>query len=70
MYHPGGYGGINVSDCIVLDTFEHALCIDFNGDNKGPQNATQVVADMQQMQNEFPNARIIPGTWDDWLGVV
>ena len=54
----------------MLPNFDHALCIDFNGDNRGPKNYSAVLADLQQMQLEFPNAAIEVGTWDNWTSAV
>ncbi len=42
MQHPGGYGGIKVSDCVVIPNFPHAACWDWRGDNAGPHNSDEV----------------------------
>jgi hypothetical protein len=62
--HPFGYGGITYSDCVVLDGLSHALCMDYNGDNAGPWNRTQIEQHWSQLRSEFPGANIIPSTYD------
>eukprot|EP00043_Microstomoeca_roanoka_P020970 m.254644 g.254644 ORF g.254644 m.254644 type:complete len:721 (-) comp18355_c0_seq1:279-2441(-) len=68
--HPFGYGGISVSDCIIVDGFDHVLCPDYNGDNAGPWDMLQIVEHWQQLQTEFPDADIIPSSFDTYFGLL
>jgi len=35
MNHPGGYGGIRVSDCHIIPGLPHAMCPVWKDDNSG-----------------------------------
>jgi hypothetical protein len=43
MYHPGGYGGIERSDAVIVDGFGEALIMDWRGDNAGPHTLQQAI---------------------------
>jgi hypothetical protein len=59
MWHPGGYGGITVSDCVIVDGFSHALCPHFIGDNEGPPTADVFTNAVATVRAEFPNATLV-----------
>lgn len=46
----GGYGGINVGDCVIVPGLDHALALAWNGDNSGPHNVDQALAIIKQIQ--------------------
>lgn len=41
LYHPGGYGGVMLTDAVVVPGLSHALIMAFNQDNQGPQNVSR-----------------------------
>ena len=67
MYHPGGYGGISASDCVMVKGFKEALCIAFRGDNEGPPGVAEVIEDFEILEKEFPNAIIRASTFDIFI---
>eukprot|EP01116_Phalansterium_solitarium_P008699 TRINITY_DN22658_c0_g1_i1.p1 TRINITY_DN22658_c0_g1~~TRINITY_DN22658_c0_g1_i1.p1 ORF type:complete len:757 (+),score=184.44 TRINITY_DN22658_c0_g1_i1:92-2362(+) len=70
FYHPNGYGGLNVSDCVILPAKGGdyaALCMAFKGDNRGPPNVTEVQENFEFVASQFPNAEIRAATFDDFL---
>lgn len=68
LYHPFGYGGITLSDCVTIENFTEALCMAFKGDNRGPHNVSEVIQVFQNISLEFPNAEII-GTFFYYLTI-
>jgi len=70
MMHPGGYGGIGVADCVIVDGFEHALAPAFRSDNQGPPPLAEVQSNWATLQQEFPNANIIASTWDTFTNLL
>jgi hypothetical protein len=67
MQHPGGYGGIDVSDCVTVQGWDQALCMAFNGDNQGPQTLEQALQIYAQLRSEFPNADVFASTFDQFV---
>ena len=67
MYHPGGYGGLSKSDCVIVPDCSHALAFAFRGDNTGPPNVTEVISVYSQLRGEFPDARIVASTLDNFV---
>lgn len=67
MIHKGGYGGINVRDAVMIKGYDEAILFDWNTDNKGPKTYKQYQQDLQQIQGEFKNAKIIFSTLDDYV---
>ncbi len=65
--HPGGYGGIEVSDCVMIPGFDHALATMFRGDNAGPPNTLEVTYTFKHLKEEFPNALIKASSFDDFV---
>ena len=43
LYHKGNYGGLDRSDAVLIDGFEHVALFDWYVDNAGPYTAQQVV---------------------------
>eukprot|EP01114_Cavostelium_apophysatum_P001960 TRINITY_DN11715_c0_g1_i1.p1 TRINITY_DN11715_c0_g1~~TRINITY_DN11715_c0_g1_i1.p1 ORF type:complete len:498 (-),score=84.15 TRINITY_DN11715_c0_g1_i1:222-1715(-) len=70
MYHPGGYGGIALTDCVFVDGFSDALCMAVNGDNRGPPNVTEVQQTFATISAEFPNAKVVASTFDEFINIV
>eukprot|EP01114_Cavostelium_apophysatum_P014791 TRINITY_DN3921_c0_g1_i1.p1 TRINITY_DN3921_c0_g1~~TRINITY_DN3921_c0_g1_i1.p1 ORF type:complete len:770 (+),score=169.72 TRINITY_DN3921_c0_g1_i1:47-2311(+) len=67
MWHPNGYGGINVTDCVLFPGFKHALAPAFRTDNHGPPGEDEVVQNFAILQAQFPNAQILASTWDQFV---
>jgi len=67
MWHPGGYGGIGVEDCVTVDGFPEALAFAFRTDNSGPPNADEVKSNIDQIAKEFPNAEVVTSTYDAFV---
>jgi hypothetical protein len=44
MWHPGGYGGLSVSECVTVDGMKDAMAFAWNGDNRGPGNVSFVAS--------------------------
>ena len=42
MWHPHGYGGISVSDCVLVPGSTHALAFAFRSDNAGPPDLAEL----------------------------
>ena len=38
MWHPGGYGGIDLASCVTVPGSTHALAFDFRGINNKTSN--------------------------------
>eukprot|EP00494_Astrolonche_serrata_P027681 UN27945 len=53
MWHPGGYGSTSTSEAVTVETSEHALIMNWAGDNHGPKDTDQYVADYQKSQKNF-----------------
>lgn len=66
MWHPGGYGGIDVSDAVIVPGLDRALVFDWNGDNAGPYTAEQYIEHFIQIQLEFPGAEVVSSTFDNF----
>ncbi|CAE7237749.1 unnamed protein product [Symbiodinium sp. CCMP2592] len=67
MHHAGGYGGIQVSDCVVTPGFDEALCPDWRGDNSGPAQPQEWTSDLDTVKREFPGAEVVPSTFDAFI---
>lgn len=50
---------------MVIPGTKTAVNISFTGDNHGPQNPEQILAIYKNLQNQFPNARIIASNLSD-----
>jgi hypothetical protein len=46
----GGYGGIEVSDCVIVPGLDHALALAWKGDNQGPHTVDEALAVFQQLE--------------------
>lgn len=47
------------------------MVVDWRGDNAGPPPTAQdVIDDWNKLSKQFPNAEIIPSTFDDWADAV
>ena len=69
-WHPRGYGGIGTYDVAVAPGSTHAMLTDWNSDNMGPLNAAEYVRHFMQIQAEFPNAKIVASTLDNFTRVL
>ena len=66
QWHPGGYGGIDVSDAVIVPGLSRALLFDWNGDNAGPYTADEYTQHFQQIEAEFPGAQVLASTFDEF----
>jgi len=65
MWHPWYYGGIGLSDAVVIPGLAHAVVFDWRGDNAGPPaSVAEVVADFAAIRAEFPGASVFASTLD------
>jgi hypothetical protein len=67
MMHPGGYGGFELHDMVIVPNFEHALVPFFKGDNHGPPNAVEVIAVFAAVKLQLPSAQVMASTWDNFV---
>ena len=79
MWHPGGYpgtpgpdpdhpGGLSIKDCVIVDSLSHAMCFAFRSDNQGPPLDTKEVFGYYKiLRKEFPNAKIVGSTFDEFV---
>lgn len=67
MWHPGGYGGIDLSDCVIVKGLPDALAFAFRGDNQGPPGVDEVLSNYEQLRKEFPKANIFASTYDRFV---
>jgi len=67
LYHPGGYGGIGVTDVMTYPGATVGLIADYKGDNRGPHSPEEVLHHLQTLKTNFPNAQIVTGTYDDFI---
>jgi hypothetical protein len=67
LYHKYMYGGYLVKDCHMIKGFKETLCVDVTLDNGGPVNAKQVIERDQILRKEFPNAKVIASTFDNFV---
>ena len=68
LYHKGNYGGIERSDAVIIDGFNHVALFDWNADNAGPYPAQQVVDDLSYIRTQFPNCTVKTSTFDAYVG--
>ena len=67
MWHPWYYGGIGLSDAVVIPGLAHAIVFDWRGDNAGPpESIGEVVADFTTIRAIFPGASVFASTLDDF----
>lgn len=66
MWHPGGYGSINLADCVYFSNFSHALAFNFRGDNAGPHTPPEIIKTFDTLKKEFPNAIIKASTYSNF----
>ena len=69
-WHPMGYGGIAKYDIAVAPGSTHALLTDWNSDNMGPLTAMEYIQHFLAIQAEFPNAKIVASTLDNFTRVL
>lgn len=67
MWHPHGYGGISVSDCVLVPGSTHALAFAFRSDNAGPPDLAELKLDFALLRLSFPNADIRASTYDSFV---
>ena len=71
MWHPWYYGGIGLSDAVVIPGLGHAVVFDWRGDNAGPPtSAEEVLADFKAIRAEFPGADVFASTLDDFTALL
>eukprot|EP00742_Colponemidia_sp_Colp-10_P005273 GILJ01005632.1.p1 GENE.GILJ01005632.1~~GILJ01005632.1.p1 ORF type:complete len:745 (+),score=92.80 GILJ01005632.1:37-2271(+) len=63
MYHPRGYGGIELDDCVTVDGMTHALAFAIREDNAGPPDVDEVIENFKTVRNNFPKARVMASTY-------
>lgn len=61
LHYSGDYG-----TPLVIDGFDSALEIMHTSDNRGPQSAQEVEAQLQWLQEKYPNAEVFASTLDDF----
>jgi hypothetical protein len=75
-WHPGGYGRVGhtesgegvISSCIGTSALPNkAMCLAFEGDNRGPPSLSTVLADWKVLKAAFPHAQIKAGRFDDYF---
>lgn len=67
MYHAGGYGGVMYEDAVIIPDFPETMVIYFRNDNDGPPDVDEVLNVYSTIENEFPNATIIPSSFDEFV---
>ena len=67
LYHKGNYGGIERSDAVIIDGFDHVALFDWNADNAGPYTAQQVVDDLNYVRGQFPGCTVTTSTFDEYI---
>jgi len=70
MWHPGEYGGLNVSDAVLVSGLKHALIMNWRPDNYGPGDSGMNMDDFEHVQKQFPNAKVFASTFDSFLDVL
>lgn len=72
----GGYGGLPLKSLglfvpIIIPGSAHALVVDWRGDNAGPPpQAQELIDDFDNLQKQFPDAKIVPSTFDEFVAAV
>jgi hypothetical protein len=69
-WHPRGYGGLSIDDCVLVPNFKKAMCILVELDNRGPATPAEVSSNYQAAQSEFPNAKISASTFDAFFAAL
>lgn len=67
LYHKYMYGGYKIEDCHMIKGFNETLCVDVTLDNSGPLNVKQVMERDAVLKTEFPNAKVIASTFDNFV---
>ena len=68
LFHPGNYGGIGLTDAVILPNFNHALIMQWNTDNTGPiTDIGYLTAIYDQIRAEFPGYNVIPSTFESYI---
>ena len=71
LFHGGDYGGIQVSDAVIIPGFDHILLMQWNVDNSGPESSADVVrAVYAQVAKEFPGWTVRASTFDTYVDLV
>ena len=68
LLHAGSYGGIGLTDAVVLPNFNHVLIMQWNTDNSGPiTDINYLTAVYNQIRGEFPGYDVIPSTFESYI---
>eukprot|EP01117_Protostelium_nocturnum_P008713 TRINITY_DN3123_c0_g1_i1.p1 TRINITY_DN3123_c0_g1~~TRINITY_DN3123_c0_g1_i1.p1 ORF type:complete len:723 (-),score=236.00 TRINITY_DN3123_c0_g1_i1:54-2222(-) len=70
MYHPGGYGGDNITDSVIVPGSDHALIMHVRSDNQGPGSVDEVELEFYIQHMQFPNAKVQASTFDDYVSTL
>jgi hypothetical protein len=71
MWHPWYYGGIGLSDAVIIPGLAHAIVFDWRGDNAGPPlSVDEVLADFKAIRATFPGATVFASTLDDFTALL
>jgi len=71
FWHPYFYGGITVTDAVILPGLGEAIVFDWRGDNAGPPTSVaEVVQDFATIASEFPGAQVVASTLDDFVALL
>eukprot|EP00823_Brevimastigomonas_motovehiculus_P008810 TRINITY_DN824_c0_g1_i2.p1 TRINITY_DN824_c0_g1~~TRINITY_DN824_c0_g1_i2.p1 ORF type:complete len:655 (+),score=144.20 TRINITY_DN824_c0_g1_i2:280-2244(+) len=67
LVHPGGYGGLSKSDAVIVDGLSHALIFAWRGDNAGPHEPVELLAEFAALRLEFPKAHVFSSTFEAFI---
>ena len=68
LFHGGNYGGIGLTDAVVLPGFNHVLLMDWRVDNSGPEtDVAALTQQYDQIRGEFPGYNVVPSTFESYL---
>jgi hypothetical protein len=67
LYHPGGYGGLDASDCHALPGWDEVLCLFFKNDNDGPPDVAETQGAYAALRRAFPNATVVASTFEAFV---
>lgn len=66
LYHPGGYGGLELTDMPFIEGFPATIAVSFKGDNYGPHSISEISAVMTKLETLFPNADIKVSNFEEF----